>query len=125
MVNKSSMARLSQSHLIRENTVKAPGTQIRRFPPLEAQDLRFQALWLAALFLFALPGTAACDTAAGEYNLKAAFIYNFAKFVEWPESAFRGKRDFCIATLGRTPLDRELAALSGKSIQGLNEVSCQ
>jgi hypothetical protein len=54
----------------------------------------------------------------GEYSLKAAFIYNFSKFVEWPENAFRGRRDFCIATLGRTPLDRELAALNGKVVQG-------
>ena len=53
-----------------------------------------------------------------EYQLKAAFLYNFAKFVEWPESAFRGRKEFCIATLGRSPLDRELAALNGKTVNG-------
>jgi hypothetical protein len=80
--------------------------------------LRLAALWLAALLLLLLPGLGAGETSLGEYSLKAAFIYNFSKFVEWPESAFHGKRDFCIATLGRTPLDRELAALAGKSVQG-------
>jgi hypothetical protein len=80
--------------------------------------LRLGVLWLAALLLLCTPGSGVSETAVGEYSLKAAFIYNFSKFVEWPESAFRGKRDFCIATLGRAPLDRELAALSGKMVQG-------
>ena len=73
---------------------------------------------MAALLLLCLAGPAGSETSMGEYSLKAAFIYNFSKFVEWPESAFRGKREFCIATLGRTPLDRELAGLSGKFVQG-------
>jgi len=57
-----------------------------------------------------------------ENSLKAAFILNFAKLVEWPESALKGKAEFCIATLGRSPLDRELAALNGKSVQGRSVV---
>jgi len=79
---------------------------------------RGTALWLAAWLLLCLPTPGPSETSVGEYSLKAAFIYNFSKFVEWPESAFRGKREFCIATLGRTPLDRELASLSGKNVQG-------
>jgi len=86
---------------------------LRREPPL-----RLAALGLALLLLAALPESGSCETSLGEYSLKAAFIYNFSKFVEWPESVYRGRRDFCIATLGRSPLDRELAALSGKVVQG-------
>lgn len=82
------------------------------------RSLSGAALWLAAWLLLSLPSLVASETSIGEYSLKAAFIYNFSKFVEWPESALRGKREFCIATLGRTPLDRELAALSGKNVQG-------
>jgi len=81
------------------------------------RPLRHALLWLPCLILLGLPATGACETSLGEYSLKAAFIYNFSKFVEWPESAFRG-RTFCIATLGRSPLDRELAALNGKVVQG-------
>ena len=44
------------------------------------------ALVLALL----LPGVAAAQ--APEYDLKAAFLFNFAKFVEWPASAFAGDR---------------------------------
>jgi hypothetical protein len=77
-----------------------------------------RALALALLLCLALPGSACCESSLGEYSLKAAFIYNFSKFVEWPESVYRGRKEFCIATLGRSPLDRELAALSGKMVQG-------
>lgn len=86
-------------------------------PPLR-RLLRLPASWLMCLVLLGLPGTGHAEPASGEYSLKAAFIYNFTKFVEWPESALRGKSEFCIATLGRTPLDRNLAALSGRTVQG-------
>ena len=49
-------------------------------------------------------------------------MLNFAKMVEWPEGALKGKGEFCIATLGRTPLRRELAALNGMSVQGRSVV---
>ena len=75
-------------------------------------------LWFALLLTFCLSGSGSGETLVGEYSLKAAFIYNFSKFVEWPESAFRGRREFCIASLGRSPLDRELAELVGRSVQG-------
>jgi hypothetical protein len=77
---------------------------------------RFGAWMALALWLY--PGTAGAETASGEYSLKAAFIYNFSKFVEWPDSALQGKKEFCIGTLGRSPLDRSLAPLSGKIVQG-------
>ena len=93
-------------------------SNLSRLPRLGPRPWRHAALGLAFLLLVALPGTGSSETSLGEYSLKAAFIYNFSKFVEWPESVFRGKRDFCIATLGRSPLDRELAALSGKVVQG-------
>jgi len=33
--------------------------------------------------------TAVMERALSEYEVKAAYVYNFAKFVEWPENAFR------------------------------------
>lgn len=35
-----------------------------------------------------MPSGFAQETAPTEYQIKAAFIYNFAKFVEWPADAF-------------------------------------
>ena len=91
---------------------------IRGLHQLAAHFLRHGRIWLAAILLSCLPFSGDAETSLSEYSLKSAFIFNFSKFVEWPDSAFRGKADFCVATLGRTPLDKELSELSGKSVHG-------
>jgi YfiR/HmsC-like len=48
----------------------------------------------------------------GEYEVKAAFLYNFAKFVEWPAGSFPGPG---------SPL-RLCALLSGPAYQALEQV---
>ena len=51
--------------------------------------------WLTyTLLLVALPVSGWSDTPPPptEYQVKAAFIYNFMKFVEWPDSAFESAR---------------------------------
>jgi len=95
---------------------------IRRILCRQAHLLRHGSVRVVAAVLLCLPIAAHSETSSSENSLKAAFIFNFAKYVEWPESAFKGKAEFCIGTLGRSPLDRELAALSGKSIQGRSVV---
>ena len=53
----------------------------------------------------------------GEYELKAAFLYQFAKGVTWPESAFGGSPQFTIGVLGDDPFEEDLEdTLEGKSI---------
>jgi len=46
----------------------------------------------ALIFVLGSPGfsanTAATERAVSEYEVKAAYVYNFAKFVDWPENAF-------------------------------------
>lgn len=57
--------------------------------------------------------------AAPEYELKAAFVYNFAKFVEWPPRVLDSTSDTII--LGLLEQDPERAAfeaLQGKTVQG-------
>ncbi len=55
-----------------------------------------------------------------EYQVKAAFLYNFAKFVEWPPEAFRTAKDpILVCVLGHNPFGNALAeAIRGKSIAG-------
>jgi hypothetical protein len=55
-----------------------------------------------------------------EYELKAAFLYNFAKFVEWPGQSFRSDKDpLRICVLGQDPFGNSLRdTVSGKSIAG-------
>ncbi len=54
--------------------------------------MRLRPGWIAALVALALTmpaGTASAQSAKDrELLLKAAFLYNFAKFVEWPAAAF-------------------------------------
>jgi hypothetical protein len=58
--------------------------------------------------------------ALDEYQLKAAFIYNFAKFVQWPSDAFQGPADpITTCVLGQDPFGHELEkAIKGKAIDG-------
>jgi hypothetical protein len=49
-----------------------------------------------------------------EYQLKAAFLFNFAKFVEWPPAAFAGaKAPLVIGILGDNPFHDDLARTIG------------
>jgi hypothetical protein len=76
----------------------------------------------ATLALIVLLGTIAPDPAHGqkvdEYQLKAAYMYNFAKFVDWPAQTFHSPVQpivFCV--LGQTPLSRALGdELEGKIV---------
>jgi hypothetical protein len=59
------------------------------------------------------------DAAApSEYRLKAAFLWNFAKFVEWPTNAFASESaPFIIGVLGKNPFGPDLEkTVSGKLI---------
>ncbi len=76
---------------------------------------------LGALLLSLCTGamTAAQPTASGEYLLKAAFLYNFAKFVEWPEETFAdGQAPLTLCVLGQDPFGPTLDALAEKSVKG-------
>ena len=54
-----------------------------------------------------------------EYQVKAAFLYNFAKFVEWPEAAFKeSKSPFTICILGKNPFGDALDSLREKTVEG-------
>lgn len=54
-----------------------------------------------------------------EYRVKAAFLYNFAKFVEWPAHGAKGPGDaIAICVLGKNPFGDALAeAVNGKTIE--------
>lgn len=55
-----------------------------------------------------------------EYQLKAAFLFNFAQFVEWPPETFATPdAPFCIGVLGDDPFGSALDAMvQGETISG-------
>ena len=54
-----------------------------------------------------------------EYRIKAAFLYNFAKFIQWPKSAFIDPESpVFICILGQDPFMGALQSIAGKTIRG-------
>ena len=46
---------------------------------------------------------------ASEYQVKAVFLYNFSRFVEWPREAFASENaPFVVGIFGHDPFGREL-----------------
>ena len=71
------------------------------------------ALLCAALFV------AGQAQSATEDQIKAAYVLNFARFVDWPQEAFKGEPGFNFCALGRSRVADELAAdIQGKNING-------
>jgi hypothetical protein len=56
---------------------------------------------------------------APEYAVKAAFLFNFAKFVEWPADAFAGPASpIVFFVFGEDPFGDALKSLKGKTANG-------
>jgi YfiR/HmsC-like len=53
-----------------------------------------------------------------EYALKAAFLYNFTLYTEWPDSAFSEPNTLTICLLGEDQFGTHLDALAAKKSQG-------
>ena len=52
-----------------------------------------------------------------EYTVKAAFLYNFAKFVEWPDDAFLNDRcSIVLGIFGEDPFGRALDSIKRKTV---------
>lgn len=73
---------------------------------------------LIACLALAVAVTAMARADTGEYEVKAAFIYNFAKFVEWPETDAGADAAMPLCILGDDPFGPVLDTLNGRTIQG-------
>jgi hypothetical protein len=86
--------------------------------PLQALRRAWRAAGLAAALVAALVASAPCGAqSAGqgmEYQVKAAFIYKFAGYVDWPEGALGPpEAPFTIGVVGSDPLVEELTQVVG------------
>lgn len=53
-----------------------------------------------------------------EYEVKAAYLYNFGKFVEWPAKIEEGDKTFVICLLGQDPFGPALdATIAGETVR--------
>lgn len=82
-----------------------------------SERLRIVLLVLASLLF---PVAARAQTARpAEYRVKAVYLYDFARFVQWPAPAANPKPVFPICVLGRDPFGSDLeTVITGGSISG-------
>ena len=76
---------------------------------------------LLLFLLFVRCSSFTCKAQDVDYKAYTLFVYNFMKYVEWPEAQSKG--DFVVGVFGDSPIQKELQALaSGKKLKGRNIV---
>lgn len=78
-------------------------------------------LKVAAIFVILLGSfvSSAQAQAANEYQVKAAFLFNFVKFIEWPADSLGEGATFIIGVVGDDPFGSALdQAVAGKYVNG-------
>lgn len=87
--------------------------------------MRGRVLTLVVIMAWSAIASGAESPALSEYQIKAAFLYNFAKFVEWPAGALSERSPtltFCV--LGEDPFGADLdQTIAGKTINGKSLVT--
>jgi hypothetical protein len=78
------------------------------------------ALLACGAALLGPAGTRAQSPRELEYEVKAAFLYNFTKFVEWPAEAFTHERSpIVLCVVGDDPFGKSLETLvRGETVEG-------
>lgn len=75
---------------------------------------------LKVLVIFFLFGTGAGFSAEkpSEYQIKAAYLYNFAKFIKWPENTFKNNASpIIVGILGENTMTAHLIPLSLRKVR--------
>lgn len=86
--------------------------------------LTFPLLFLLVVMMMPAKGGAETDTLKpgyGEYEIKAAFIYNFPRFVEWPNGGDNNENERdapAICILGEDPFEGAMESIQGRLIEG-------
>lgn len=95
-------------------TVKLPAGKVRSTP----SSKKFLCVLGAVVVL--LTSSRTQSSAAGEYQVKAAFLYNFAKFIEWPSSSFSdASTPLRICVFGQDPFGQDLRDITNeKTVSG-------
>jgi len=72
----------------------------------------------AVLTLMAWAVVAHAQTPALEYQVKASYLYNFARFVTWPNDAFTADGKFNLCVIGAERFGAALDAFVGERVEG-------
>jgi hypothetical protein len=75
--------------------------------------------WVALLICLAVFGSAQAQAVYTSYDVEAAYLYNFGKFVYWPGDPSGASTPFTICILGDDPFGEDLNTLvANETIQG-------
>jgi hypothetical protein len=77
--------------------------------------MRWRTLLLLLVLFVGSPLRAAPPT---EYQLKAVFLLNFARYATWPDKALADSAAIDICVLGRDPFGEHLSGLEARQAQG-------
>mgnify|MGYP001817061681 CR=1 FL=1 len=83
-------------------------------PALLSQLARRVTLAMLLCVVLAPQGSRAESPVVTEYHVKAAFLYNFSRFVNWPQAI---EQTFRLCVIGDNPFGELLDPLIGKSVQ--------
>ena len=77
-------------------------------------------LLIFLLFFFISPLTSSATEKNLEYKVKAAYLYNFTKFITWPDKVLSvsSKENLNVCILGKDPFGEAIALLSNKLAKG-------
>jgi hypothetical protein len=83
------------------------------------------SVFSVALLIFCIPCLQAQQPKASEYQVKATYLYNFGRFVQWPSNAAAAQGEsFSICVIGQDPFGAVLdGTLAGETIDGKSVVA--
>lgn len=81
-------------------------------------SLRAALIAASALNITLVTNACAQNAVVSEYSLKAAYLYHFVQFTEWPEAVLRGTDTFTICIAEDNPLRPMLSDLAGRPAHG-------
>lgn len=85
-------------------------------PNPERSKMRLFGRTLVLVYALLLFGHVPCSGQMDEYSIKAGFLYNFTKYVEWPEASFAESNSFVICIAGEDPFEGRLdQVISGRT----------
>jgi hypothetical protein len=87
---------------------------------MEFLNLRKSIAYAAAAALLVSPAGGTARLEPTEYGLKSVFLYQFCRFMEWPDSAFSSPNDpLIIGVIGEDPFGSSLKeAVEGETYHG-------
>jgi len=78
----------------------------------------YLVILILALTLTITVTQARADSASEqEYRVKAAFLYNFMKFIDWPKEKIADSNSITIGIIGQNPFGKAFEPLKGKQIK--------